>query len=55
MPISSIAPAPPVWGVSDKPIEATVKIAKPALYIRTRPNMSPMRPKVTTSTAVTTR
>jgi hypothetical protein len=25
------------------------------LYIRTRPNMSPSRPKLTTSTAVTTR
>ncbi len=55
IPISSIAPAAPVWGVSDSPIEATVKTAKPALYIRTRPNMSPIRPKVTTSTAVTTR
>ena len=36
-------------------IEATVKMAKPALYMRTRPNMSPIRPSVTTSTAVTTR
>ena len=35
--------------------EATVKIANPRLYIRTRPNMSPSRPKLTTSTADTTR
>ena len=28
--------------------------AKPMLYIRTRPNMSPRRPNDTTSTAVTT-
>ena len=32
-----------------------VKTAKPRLYIRTRPNMSPSRPRLTTSTAVTTR
>jgi hypothetical protein len=32
-----------------------VKIANPRLYIFTRPNMSPIRPKVTTSTAITTR
>ena len=30
-------------------------MAKPMLYMRTRPNMSPRRPKLTTSTAVTTR
>ena len=55
MAMSSMAPAAPVLGVSDRAIDASVKMAKPALYIRTRPNMSPMRPKVTTSTAVTTR
>ncbi len=32
-----------------------MKTANPALYMRTRPKMSPMRPKVTTRTAVTTR
>jgi hypothetical protein len=30
-----------------------VNTAKPRLYIRTRPYMSPTRPKLTTSTAVT--
>ena len=35
-------------------MEKNVKTAKPRLYMRTRPNMSPMRPKLTTSTAVTT-
>ena len=34
-------------------MENTVKMAKPRLYMRTRPNMSPSRPKLTTSTAVT--
>ncbi len=53
--ISSSAPADPVLGTTDSPIEAIVNTRNPALYIRTRPNMSPMRPKVTTSTAVTTR
>ncbi len=53
--ISSIAPALPVFGVSDRAMDPSVKMAKPALYIFTRPNMSPIRPKVTTSTAVTTR
>ena len=55
MMISCMAPALPTPGVSDRAIEATVKTAKPALYILTRPKMSPRRPKVTTSTAVTTR
>ena len=53
--ISHIAPRAPWPGVSDSAIEASVNTAKPALYMRTRPNMSPSRPKVTTSTAVTTR
>ncbi len=35
-------------------IEPTVKTAKPRLYMRTRPNMSPTRPRLTTSTAATT-
>ena len=45
----------PVSQVAASRIEKTVKIANPALYIRTRPYMSPRRPKLTTSTAVTTR
>jgi hypothetical protein len=53
--IISTAPVVPVLHVSDRPIDATVKMAKPALYIRTRPNISPSRPNVTTRTAVTTR
>jgi hypothetical protein len=36
-PISSSAPAPPTFGVKARAIEATVKMAKPALYILTRP------------------
>ena len=55
MTISQRAPAGPVSQVAASRIEKTVKIANPALYIRTRPYMSPSRPKVTTSTAVTTR
>ncbi len=55
MTIRYIAADPPRPGVSDKAIDATVNTAKPALYIRTRPNMSPSFPKVTTRTAVTTR
>jgi hypothetical protein len=53
--ISSIAPARPVLQVSDRAMEARVNTAKPRLYMRTRPNMSPTRPRVTTSTAVTSR
>ena len=39
-------------GVSESATAASVKTTKPALYMRTRPNMSPRRPKRTTSTAV---
>ncbi len=53
--MSSRAPVAPLPGVSERPMDATVKARKPKLYILTRPKMSPMRPKVTTSTAVTTR
>jgi hypothetical protein len=53
--ISSVAPAAPVLHVSESAIEPRVKIRNPRLYIRTRPKMSPIRPNVTTSTAVTTR
>ncbi len=35
--------------------EKKVKTAKPRLYMRTRPYMSPSRPSVTTSTLVVTR
>ena len=52
--MSTLAPVVPEKGISASPKEAAVKMAKPALYMRTRPKMSPMRPRVTTSTAVTT-
>lgn len=53
--ISQSAPASPCIHVAASRIENTVNTAKPRLYIRVRPNMSPRRPKLTTSTAVTTR
>ncbi len=53
--MSSVAPAGPVLQVSESAIEPSVKIRNPRLYMRTRPKMSPIRPKVTTRTAVTTR
>ena len=49
------APAVPVSQLTDSRMEKTVKMANPRLYIRTRPYMSPTRPKLTTSTAVTSR
>ncbi len=52
-PISQSAPWPPLNGSRDRMIEQTAKIAKPRLYSLTRPYMSPSRPSVTTSTAVT--
>ena len=52
--ISHSAAATPCIQVRVRKIEATVKTAKPRLYMRTRPNMSPSRPNDTTSTAVTT-
>ena len=45
----------PCIQVSDSRTENTANSANPRLNIRTRPNMSPSRPKLTTSTAVTTR
>ena len=54
MAMSHSAAAVPCNQVTASRIEKTVNTAKPALYIRTRPNMSPRRPKLTTSTAVTT-
>ena len=45
----------PVIHVTDSSTEKTVKMAKPRVYIFTRPNMSPTRPRLTTSTEVTRR
>ena len=53
--ISHSAAAGPCMQVTDKAIEATAKTAKPMLYMRTRPYMSPSRPNEMTSTALTTR
>ena len=53
--INHRTPAVPCIQVTDSSTENTLKTANPALYIFTRPNMSPNRPKVTTNTAVTTR
>jgi hypothetical protein len=47
--------AAPCIQLTDSRIENSAKTAKPMLYMRTRPNMSPRRPKLTTSTPVTTR
>ena len=52
--ISQIAPSVPVSQVTAKSTEKSVKTAKPRLKILTRPNMSPTRPRLTTSTANTT-
>lgn len=54
-PISHSAPPPARNGSNDNATEATLKITNPTLYIRTRPNMSPSRPSVTTRTAETSR
>ncbi len=53
--MSHSAAAVPCIQVTVRKIEPMLKTAKPMLYIRTRPNMSPSRPKDTTSTADTTR
>ena len=53
--ISQRAAAEPSIHVSESRIDPAVKIAKPKLNMRTRPYMSPIRPKLTTSTAVATR
>ena len=55
MTMIQMAPAGPSNGVAARTSEPTVKMAKPALYMRTRPYMSPSRPKATTRTAVTSR
>ncbi len=54
-PISHSAAGTPCIQVTASRMDAKVKTAKPRLYMRTRPNMSPSRPKDTTSTAETTR
>ncbi len=54
MVISQMAADVPVNHVTASRIEKVVKTAKPRLKILTRPNMSPTRPSVTTSTARTT-
>jgi hypothetical protein len=47
---------PPAWnGSNDSATEATLNTTKPRLYILARPNTSPRRPNVTTSTACTSR
>ena len=52
--ISQSAPLGPWSHVNDNRIEKTEKTAKPSVYIFTRPYMSPMRPKLTSRTAVQT-
>jgi len=52
--IRALVPVVALNGISARAIDDAVKTAKPASYIRTRPKTSPMRPKVTTGTAVTT-
>ena len=53
--ISQRAAAEPSIHVSESSTDPAVNTAKPRLNIRTRPYMSPIRPKLTTSTAVATR
>ena len=52
--ISHSAAAVPCIQVSESSTEKKANSAKPRLNILTRPYMSPRRPKLTTSTAVTT-
>ena len=53
--ISHSAPLGPVNGSNGSATAARPKMAKPRLYMRTRPYMSPSRPRVTTRTAETSR
>ena len=53
-PISSSAPVLPELGVRNSRSDPTVKMAKPRLYILTRPSISEIRPQVTNSVEVTT-
>ena len=52
--MSHSAPADPSSHVTDRKIENTEKMAKPSVNIFTRPYMSPIRPKLTSRTAVQT-
>ena len=52
MMISSAALGPEPH-VAASATDASVKMMRPALYMRTRPNMSPIRPSVTTRAALT--
>ena len=54
MAMSHSAAAGPVSQVIESRTENRVNTAKPRLKMRTRPNMSPTRPRETTSTARTT-
>ena len=54
-PISHSAPALPCSQSMLSMIEAIAKMRKPRLYMRTRPNISPSRPRLTTSTLVVMR
>ena len=54
MPMSQSAAGGPVSHVTESRTENKVNTAKPRLKMRTRPNMSPTRPRETTSTARTT-
>ncbi len=54
MVISHRAPDEPCSHVIERRMENAVNTAKPMLKMRTRPNMSPTRPNVTTRTASTT-
>jgi hypothetical protein len=49
------APPAPFRGVRNSSREKIVKTANPRLYILTRPYMSPTLPRLTTSTAVTSK
>ena len=53
--MSHRAAASPDIQVTASRTDEIVKIRKPRLYMRARPYMSPSRPKLTTSTAVTIR
>ena len=53
--ISQIPPAWPDIHVTLNSSEKNVNSANPRLYMRTRPYMSPSRPRVVTRTLVTTR
>jgi hypothetical protein len=52
--MSSSAAVGPVLNTTESRIDPMVNTRKPRLYNRTRPNMSPILPRLTTSTAVTT-